>query len=292
MADVALVSPVAAHLTNITAMEFFAVTSGAQTGSDYTLRFRACNEVAFYFIHVKALATALQALYVPPYVMTNEYVIGDTRYRLTGKNVLLAVAAGEEIGRVRNTFDFGAFDSRVPALAYANPSRWYSSPDGIDQLHHVCPLGLYETGAVKSQLEAVLGDVGQPRTVTPICGEIMQDLPGTLQGNWYHDSSGATEDYGRQLAFVHDNMNPAIAALSVGGTIMTATAVTFAPTHSGTQSREFAEVTADGNTYCYPIPSGRRLLVRMTSATRIQVEVQAGDCTSPAAFVSPFEFIR
>jgi hypothetical protein len=49
---------------------------------------------------------------------------------------------------------------------------------------------------------------GVRRTAEPVCGQLMQDVPGSAQGRWYMGSSDMDD---RNLALVHDNVIPTLA---------------------------------------------------------------------------------
>ena len=60
------------------------------------------------------------------------------------------------------------------------------------------------------------------------------------------------EFQGKGLAFLHNNIDPTKTELSISGNFTSqAGAFMFTPNHSGTIDREPAEVTADGQIYCY-----------------------------------------
>ena len=158
-------------------------------------------------------------------------------------------------------------------------------------------------GLPENQL-ARMGDYDlSPRTAEPRCGEVMQDIPGTAQGNWYTGEIGAHANWSQELALVHDNVDPALAAISIGGQVMDHGVWLFRPESSGLINRDFSEVTTDGMVYCYqgastdqggqnntPFPG--RLLVALTSPTEMLVEQQDGGCSGCGAFVDPVTYRR
>ena len=98
-------------------------------------------------------------------------------------------------------------------------------------------------------------------------------------------------------------MDPALAAISIGGQVMDHGVWLFRPESSGLINRDFSEVTTDGMVYCYqgastdqggqnntPVPG--RLLVALTSPTEMLVEQQDGGCSGCGAFVDPVTYRR
>ncbi|MCH8989907.1 MAG: hypothetical protein IIA92_14025 [Chloroflexi bacterium] len=201
-----------------------------------------------------------------------------------------------------NALDLEEYDLEGPSLGYANPARLGSEFNLM--LKITCPFNGF-TAEVRERQLSRMGDYDlQPRTAEPRCGEVMQDIPGTAQGNWWYAGQTVVQTaWNRQLALVHDNVDPSLAAISIGG-IVTGTGVwLFRPESSGRINRDFSDVTADGQTYCYhgamtddssqtktPFPG--RLLVALNSDTEMLVERQDGGCADGAAFVDPVTYRR
>jgi hypothetical protein len=68
-------------------------------------------------------------------------------------------------------FDFGAMDARIAPLAFANPTRFSSSPNGDDERHTVCPLDYFTTPAA-NQLRGFLGGFDGDFDSTDGCNDI------------------------------------------------------------------------------------------------------------------------
>ena len=157
---------------------------------------------------------------------------------------------------------------------------------------------------MKAAQEALLGinsgAVLIPRTAPPVCGTIMQDIPGTAQGDWYKPgASDIPED--PHLALIHDNVSPSTAVFSVGtsGPGPTGAACIFPKSVAdGTRiNYDFNLVGADGQIYCYegfywgartmgPIPAltGRIFLLQLVDSANLRVEMQgAGAATCAGA---------
>lgn len=143
-----------------------------------------------------------------------------------------------------------------------------------------------------------------PRTIEPICGSIIQNVAGTAQGDWFLGEKGKVDNAGH-LSLVHDNYNPAIGAISIGGTLQYPAVINFPPTHFGTTNREFSEVKADGQIYCYQtegqadpkdpkrlIPATNKFLLQLNDAHHLQIERQDGTCGTDEAFQKPYTYQR
>jgi len=241
----------------------------------------------------------------------------------------IKVKAGELIGWTTQD-DRGMIPFEIWAANYNVPPRsdvnWeYYNDDRY--AHSMCTFDLY-TGALRDQFYAKLGgggiqhkDVGQeaiekgkqplepfkPRTVEPRCGQVNQNIPGTLQGMWFGDSAdnaGAIEFEGKGLSFIHNNIDPTLAEIGVGGNFMKTSTLLFVPEHTGTMNREFSEVTPGASVYCYPVSGdvagekkegssvAGKILVRLQDATTLQVEYQEGQCTTSEQLTQPFTYWR
>ena len=152
---------------------------------------------------------------------------------------------------------------------------------------------------MKAGFEALLGSYSGSvlRTAPPLCGTIDQDVPGTAQGDWYHAGSpDSPED--PHLALAHDNVVVSSGVFSSGTSIpglQGLGTLLFSPAHSGRVQREFSEVVADGNEYCYDSFTnlvGSILVLKMPDAFSLQIEKQtaascgAGPWTLSGAAVS------
>jgi hypothetical protein len=263
-------------------------TTGGTTTTDYIVRFYPCADVMFYFYHLLTVSPDIAAQTGTYNDCNASYVIGSTTYQQCYKAVQIVLAAGAPVGTMgagRGAFDFGGADRRVPTLAYVSPSRTADAGGEFGQNRAICPLD-YFTADVAASMRALLGGLRMTRTAPPVCGEIMQDRAGTAQGRWFFDANYLEATH---LALVHDNLNPALGAISVGTSIPTLpTGVyQFAPTAVGRVNADFARVTADGALYCYEVsvPSRQRIFVRMPDATTLQIGASPGSsCGDPATW--------
>ena len=79
------------------------------------------------------------------------------------------------------------------------------------------------------------------------------------------------------MALVHDNVDPTLTAISIGGTVSSAGVWLFAPESTGLVNRDFSAVSAEGGQTPAPFPG--RLLISLNNDTEMLVERQDGDCT-------------
>jgi hypothetical protein len=264
---------------------------------DFKVILRPCLEVQLYVDHVKRLAPAVQAAYETA-----------RRYDFPGGTAAvldMPLATGDPIGSGGSALfdpdgrptsatgiDVGLIDLRRPEKPFANPDR-YRLPDAVEgilppgippgdvalivrdfppqRLYQFCPLDYFAPPLAESY-RALLGsfDGTTRRTIEPRCGDLMQDVPGTLQGSWFEDkpANGLGPDFSndgdesRLLAFAPDNVDPTRLTFSIGEgveqpvgspiawTLPAGTYVFGAPRTEGTVNRAFADVTP-GATHCY-----------------------------------------
>ena len=264
-------------------------TNGKIVNTDYYMNFAPCREVSGAFGHVSSLAGRLAGIDFDN--CETPYSIGNgSLYEHCAAEVNIEVRAGEQLGTAGGkssaALDFSSDDWRVPAPYVANPDHHYD-------LQASCALKYYE-GSLKTSLQLLLGRGGDGRHLAQGCGEVFQDKQGTLQGNWFNGTPAQTSnDIRKLLALAHENVDPRIAVISIGGTITQRGEWRFDPTHSGTLNREFSEVTPGDAIYCYQA-SGMpgRILIELISETNLKIEHQSGSCTASVAFAQPFDYQR
>src|SRR5262249_5597074 len=142
----------------------------------------------------------------------------------------------------------GSYDYRI-TTTFDNPSRH----TGTDQAYTVCPIDYFAPGP-KAAMEAILGrfDGGYHRTTAPLCGPYNQDIAGTARGFWYYPGApNIPED--PHLALILNNVYAPQQTISYGTSLpgQSPNFYTFIPTSAGLVNRDFAQVSADGNIYCY-----------------------------------------
>jgi hypothetical protein len=215
--------------------------------------------------------------------------------------VNISIKAGDILGTAGGSTGaagmiFGVYDSRVNITEFANPARYRP-----DHLHTACPMKYFAEPA-KSMMYGFFGWNGEKRTVEPICGVIMQDVPGTAQGSWFDGPLGNTnlENEGKAISLIHDNRFGILGELVIGGQVTQAGMVEFTTTHTGTTNREPSEVTADGKIYCYQnydvehtytgLPG--KFILQLIDADTLKIEHQDGSCTGRETFVHPYTYKR
>jgi hypothetical protein len=184
---------------------------------------------------------------------------------------------------------------------------WY---DFATLPYSICMFDMYQGALQQSYLDKfgtfTVDDppVFVPRTIEPICGSIVQTIAGTAQGDWFYGEKGQVDNAGN-LSLVHDNYNPAIGAISIGGTLQYPTVIHFAPKYNGTINRDFSEVIADGNIYCYHtegqvdpkdpkkiIKATDKILLQLNDDHHLTIELQPGTCGTGEAFKKSYMYQR
>lgn len=245
------------------------------------------------------------------------------------------VTSGQEIGwvqRVSSSDGFSELPFEIWAANYnqSPPSQTNWSYYNDDRYAHIiCPFDLYgddlktqfekkfgrwESGDYKDPFTGTItpnpsGGFFIPRTIAPLCGQVDQDLTDTIQGMWFNgppkasQKDGNIDSTGQGLAIVHDNLNPQLGVISIGGELTGAIegAFLFVPSHSGRINREPSEVTADGQTYCYDQRSksggdqsmfNTKILIQLVDAHHLIASNQTGDCTGQEKITKQYVFER
>ena len=280
--------------------------NGVLSYVDYDVLFAPCRDQLYDLIHVSTLNLELAALYeaaIP--ISCDEYGSEQSRYRFCQSTLELDITVGSIIGTTGGkksaALDLEAYDLTADPLPFANPERYRSDLDL--RLKVVCPFDGFTPEARAEQMSRIGGYDGQPRTVEPLCGEVMQDVPGTAQGNWFTGSFDGRVDWSKELSLVHDYIDPTKSAISVGGTIMDSGIWLFDAEDAETVNRDFDQIVPDGRVYCYqggvstqggrsPTVFPGRLLISLTSETELHVERQEGDCDGLPDFVKPVKYQR
>jgi hypothetical protein len=261
--------------------------------SDYTIEFSVCTELYEQFGHVASIAPSLlaQAGAIDQGCQTYSPSPGTDVTTCETKQLAIAVHAGDAIGTAGGdpphsiALDFSFWDSRVPANSFANSSRWPKTNDGFDS-YHVVPASDYFAEPVKSQVTALLGtyDGSVHRTIAPTGGTIAVDIAGTAMGHWFNPTQPVNPET-PHLAIAPDNVSPDRVGFSIGLSLpgWTLGLQEFTPVNTGNVNRNPGQVTADGNIYCYESPGNWILLLRMPSATTLQLEGRPGAAGCAAA---------
>lgn len=241
--------------------------------------------------------------------------------------VKIPVKSGEQIGWVWRVPHPETGDLTLPFEIWAanynvappSQTNWKYYDD--DRYAHImCPFDLY-TGELKDQFYAKFGrweyqakevdgkkiiNTSLPgyfvaRNGPPFCGQVDQDLPGTIQGMWFSKPT-PKDDYNAKfdggLAFLHNNVDVTQGEVSVGGNLAGGKSgvIFFQPTHNGTFNREPSEVKADSTIYCYNTsgqwyPQGK-FLVQLIDDHHLKAEIKDGVCSSHETFSNPYSYER
>lgn len=279
--------------------------------TDSGIKFYVCKEFKAYFDHVKNLNPKIkEAFDKAPTDLCHEYTlqygkeVGAIDWKFCRKNVNVIIEAGEQIGTAgggsgQKAFDFGAFDYRIKPHVFANPNTWrYKS----DLYYVVCGLD-YFAKELKNELKSRLGKGGMLRQAEPVCGEVVQDIPGTLQGNWIPKGFGNVGEDNPYLALVHDNLDPSKPVFSVGTYLvnygMDFGVYYFDKKRAGLISRDFGDVK-DDQVYCYENFKNERdeeksliILVQLVNKDELRIEGQNKErCGNSWKFTDYAEFRR
>lgn len=296
--------PPARKLTNVLAPGDVIVTdierveylgkSGEVQRADFSVSFAACRSVSGYFHHLSAISIELKGNgSCERYAINSAGAKSVKRCRfLVGREIKAGTVIGQA-GKQFSSFDIGLKDDRVPALGFANSKRLGGS------VKTVCPFDYYANDT-KQKFAAYFGMGAKKRTVPPVCGEIMQDKIGTAQGIWFTgNAKDGPEGWSKEIALVHDNIDPTLGVISAGGLNGQAFRLQFVPTGNGFKNREFSEIKPGKSIYCYPsvamgygIERGKEVLIELTDNTRLKAELKSGNCKEPYTFDNPIIYER
>ncbi|HVC58231.1 MAG TPA: hypothetical protein VND15_02025 [Candidatus Acidoferrales bacterium] len=285
-------------------------TINGKTFTDSLIYFAPCHQLVFYYGHVATLSSALQQ----KINNASKTAQCQTSQQSNATSTTCTYAfdymakAGEFLGIAGgpNTnilgFDFGGYDLRATALAFIDPARQFN--DFGRPIDAICPYDYFST-SLQAVLYPKVQNTEKGANGSPSCGTDMEDIAGTIQGNWYANGSSSTGGavWSQQLSIVHWYENLSIGVLAFGGTVAQASLNAFTPTNSGYVNREPSQVTADGQVYCYypnnlntayglsPLSEGHFDLQLMDSNT-LKIEYQNGSCPQNPTFTNPIIYIR
>lgn len=239
---------------------------GNSTWHDVFLHFAVCDHVFGQFYTLSGLSGAVLDSFTPPFDSCSNFTMALANVTACFKSIDVKVTAGEAIAKAgggwySSEIDFRLQDYRIPPLSFANDSMLAGEGESYP-LNTVCPLD-YFTPALKTSLYSLLGGFNSSsqtvtrRTTSPLCGSIDQDIPGTAQGIWFIMNSTGVGGPGwdDSLALIHNNVDPSQPVFSVGTTMSAkgfpSSGYYFTATSSGSVNKDFGNVTADGQVYCY-----------------------------------------
>ena len=291
---------------------------GTGDGTDYSLLFAPCRDVAFFYGHIVDVTDQkiLDALSKAKGICSAGAIADNCTY----DNISIQLGSGEQIGTAGgptfsgDAFDFGASDDRTKPLAYIDTGS--NALTGSIQLpgngsyqHAVCPLD-YFTGPLKQQLYARLTIRNAGANGIPACGATMQDRAGTIQGNWYNqkaksNANGQGLDIPGLLAFAHSNLDPSLAVVSVGTDLVPSqwggTQLMISPSRNGYINRDPSMIVPDGHVYCYAGQEGATLDAQggeihfdfqMIDANSLKIDYGGGACSANPTLSSPTTYVR
>ncbi len=276
------------------------------------------NSVKLYFSPCKSVMFALQINTLSPQLQQALASVkpSGTQTGATVQNTVygpldINITSGEALGTVVNTggvggqADFAAADVRSSPLQFIDQSEATGMLANSYQ-HAVCPLDYFDS-PLRASLYSLLTIKNAGANGIPACGAIMQDKPGTAQGNWYDKSAAAPAYQGINesalLAIVHSNLDPSQGVISVGTDLIPSpylgTQLTFQPRSSGYNNREPSQITPDGNVYCFDGPVGAggngaegHIDIRLDSATKLEADHGTGACAASPTLTNSVVYER
>lgn len=268
----------------------------------YTLTFSPCAEVQLINLSVNTLAPALLQPAGPSSTSCSSNTGNNPGVVWSCvTNMEHPVTGGQLLG-TGGLVDFGPIiDTRFQISGFIDPARHV-----LDR--GFCPID-YFIPSLKAAYTATLGGNNGStliiRTIQPVCGTIMQDLPGTVQGDWFFPGAPYPPD-NPHLALIHHNVDPSTGTFSVGSSIPGfAGSHDFDPktTADGTRIDYDFSLVNDNQIYCYdtllidfsngaggpdPQYAGNIVLLQMTdpSLDTLKIELQnpGTPCPSPASW--------
>jgi hypothetical protein len=311
---VAVYAPADGWITEITAILSKDEKTGKYVDKGITINIEICKGLVLTFANLTESASILKDNW-PKNDNGCRYDINKTGHDYTEGQCYfhsnIKVKAGDLLGYTQNeTKKDGSkgFAFEIWAADYNKTPRTdvnWKYYDDNRYAHIMCTFDLY-SGDLKNQFSKKFGFVDpkthkfKPRTIEPLCGQVNQDIVGTVQGMWFSKAT-PKDDYDTKfdggLAFIHNNMDPKTGEISIGGDLNNGKADTvfFNPTISGQISREPSEIKADGKIYCYDATrdSGiKRFLVQLVDSHHLTAEIQNGTCDGNYFFIKSFNYER
>jgi hypothetical protein len=299
-------------------------SDGFKIHDDYSIEFALCRGLVIFINHFVDVSPKIKEAWEQSDQQCDKdhkYHFGTDEtsyYQPCMSNFKLDLKSGELMGYADIfaggtnkdiIFDLGAYNYNSPPHAFANPERYSES-----NLHSMCGFDLFAQG-LKDQYYAKLGtgysDSNRtvyhfiPKVGEPLCGTDMQDVPGTLAGNWFVSGSGSegVSNPLYQLVLVHNVFNLNNGQLSLEGQeeLGRYANVEFTPLHTGNINREWSEITPGETVYCYyrtvdtnqPANNEKyKYLIQLTDATHLRIEKKSGACTANETITNPFTYER
>jgi hypothetical protein len=236
--------------------------------------------------HITTFSASLQSLLNNEASCTNSN--GTIHCRWEGQHSLkggdLLGYAGGPQATTAAALDFGMIDGRITPLNLIGPASFYKG-----QEHAVCPLDYFSVEN-KAAFEAKLK---LESFYAPLCGSADLGIKGTLQGPWFHkdaDLNKASQNVTPIVGFFPEMRSSTRLVMNRFTSASDNSIRYFDFMTTGLVRRNFSDVTADGNIYCYdtffshPLTDntlGGYVFVQMTTAKTIQYEeISSGTCPS------------
>lgn len=275
-------------LFNISRSQRFKENTTELIGQDYTLMLSVNATYYIRFDHLSALSPTINNLLSSAIENDcNTYNTGGVTYKQCRFAVNLPITAGTEMGKVGG-------QSSIAGLDFGAYTHGVLSPNGV-----VCPFTFFKQ-TIFDSFKSKFGNGFKQRTTPPLCGTVLQDVVGTLKGRWLKQGQPYyPED--PHIAFVGDNIDPSIPAISVGKSqpglppqVYTyKSSLAFVAVGSNI-NYPFTNVTNDGKTYCFNLMlSGQSMLgsliVKMNSTITADIEYRPNcncTCNKPYTFTN------
>lgn len=262
--------------------------NSTQDPIDYVIYFALCRDIIGYYNHIKVLSDEVNQIIENVECESFSMQISGSCTKVLLDKVEEGTLLGE-VGLKQGNFDFGLIDQR-DRLDFINPDRY---PTRDQYLH--CAFDYYPESMKDSFYEKI-------NRVDDSCGVVMQDVPNTLKGNWFHESADAkyVVDWNVFLAFVNHYEDSSVQVVSIAGIFTEPSLFKFNPQSNGEINREFSQVVSDGKIYCYEgssvirsfeaTPLGK-VIVEMIDNETLHIEHQLGNCNGSEIF-SDYEVYR
>ena len=240
---------------------------------DYVIYFSLCKDVIAYYNHIKTVSPQIQDI-------IDKYSCEDFSQGKEGCTKVInleKINAGSIMGSVglkQGNFDFGLIDLREK-LDFVKPDRYPQRTQHIQ-----CVFEYYPTEMRDVLYNLINRDDGT-------CGGIMQDVEGTLQGNWFHESSPKENVvlWDVFLAFVEHFEYANVQVVSIAGKFTNPSLFHFKPRDDGNINRDFSQVVP-GEVYCYQSEDvgyvnqrgAGKIILKMADEETLHIEHERGSC--------------
>lgn len=204
-------------------------------------------------------------------------------------NVNIKLNAGDMLGtaggaRKDDGFSIAIYDYNLKARTDVNWD-YYKGMSTYERRYYTCFTDYY-ADPLQSQYNAKFGHyeyrgsevVFMPSNAEPKCGSIMQNIVGTIQGDWFagdppKTQSNPLQSQGKTLSFIHYYNDWTKGVISIGGTLFNQPATyIFNMTHSGNINRDFSE-TKVGQAYCYQLDPGAPSMIVQSPTGSVVVKL-------------------